>query len=211
MIRSILLVATVLLGYLGTASFAAPVEYVKVCTLYGANFFYSPGTDTCVHVSTGEARTQTAQGTMVRETSLAGRVRALESGYCDDCFAVVRSNGISSRSLSLTSSKRVGVGNFQVVFGKPIAQCAFNATLGNADDQEQPPLPGMITVGRTPVTEFRGVSVRTFDAWGRPADRDFHLSMECRTRQSPICQVYTADGPRPCTPGSVPPFGLPPY
>ncbi|WP_247990946.1 porin [Bradyrhizobium sp. 186] len=28
-------------------SHAAPVEYVKVCSLYGAGFFYIPGTDTC--------------------------------------------------------------------------------------------------------------------------------------------------------------------
>ncbi|MFL5061557.1 MAG: porin, partial [Xanthobacteraceae bacterium] len=27
---------------------AKPVEYVKICTLYGAGFFYLPGTDICV-------------------------------------------------------------------------------------------------------------------------------------------------------------------
>jgi hypothetical protein len=29
---------------------AAPVEYVRVCSLYGAGFFYIPGTDTCVKI-----------------------------------------------------------------------------------------------------------------------------------------------------------------
>ena len=29
---------------------AAPVEYVKVCSLYGAGFFYVPGTDTCLKI-----------------------------------------------------------------------------------------------------------------------------------------------------------------
>ena len=29
---------------------AKPVEYVKVCTLYGAGFFYVPGTDTCLKI-----------------------------------------------------------------------------------------------------------------------------------------------------------------
>jgi hypothetical protein len=29
---------------------AKPVEYVKVCSLYGAGFFYIPGTDTCLKV-----------------------------------------------------------------------------------------------------------------------------------------------------------------
>jgi len=27
---------------------ARPVEYVKICSLYGAGFFYIPGTDTCI-------------------------------------------------------------------------------------------------------------------------------------------------------------------
>ena len=29
---------------------AAPVEYVRVCSTYGAGFFYIPGTDTCLRV-----------------------------------------------------------------------------------------------------------------------------------------------------------------
>ena len=27
---------------------AKPVEYVKICSPYGAGFFYVPGTDTCI-------------------------------------------------------------------------------------------------------------------------------------------------------------------
>src|ERR1700751_3594329 len=27
---------------------AKPVEYVKICSLYGQGFFYIPGTDTCI-------------------------------------------------------------------------------------------------------------------------------------------------------------------
>ena len=34
---------------------AAPVEYVRVCSAYGAGFFFVPGTDTCLRVS-GRAR-----------------------------------------------------------------------------------------------------------------------------------------------------------
>jgi len=32
------------------ASSAAPVEYVKVCSLYGAGFYYIPGTDICLKI-----------------------------------------------------------------------------------------------------------------------------------------------------------------
>jgi hypothetical protein len=34
---------------IATPSRAAPVEYVRVCSLYGAGFFYIPGTDTCTN------------------------------------------------------------------------------------------------------------------------------------------------------------------
>ncbi|MBB2960765.1 porin [Methylobacterium sp. R2-1] len=36
---------------------AAPIEYVRVCSAYGAGFFYIPGTDTCLRVS-GRARAE---------------------------------------------------------------------------------------------------------------------------------------------------------
>src|SRR5437016_7451439 len=29
---------------------AKPVEYVKICSLYGDGFFYIPGTDTCLKI-----------------------------------------------------------------------------------------------------------------------------------------------------------------
>ncbi|MGY3081357.1 hypothetical protein ACVWZZ_007765 [Bradyrhizobium sp. LM6.10] len=32
-------------------SHAAPVEYVKICSLYGAGFYYIPGTDTCTNAN----------------------------------------------------------------------------------------------------------------------------------------------------------------
>jgi hypothetical protein len=59
---SVLLVAGLALD--APAASAAPVEYVKVCTLYGANFFYGPGTDTCVDASPLEYRTQSTFGTL---------------------------------------------------------------------------------------------------------------------------------------------------
>ncbi|BAU92116.1 porin [Methylorubrum populi] len=36
---------------------AVPIEYVRVCSAYGAGFFYIPGTDTCLRVS-GRARAE---------------------------------------------------------------------------------------------------------------------------------------------------------
>ena len=30
---------------------AKPVQYVKICSLYGAGYYYIPGTDTCIKIS----------------------------------------------------------------------------------------------------------------------------------------------------------------
>src|SRR5215467_8893913 len=40
---------------------AKPVEYVKVCSLYGAGFWYVPGTDTCLKIGS-YVRVQTEYG-----------------------------------------------------------------------------------------------------------------------------------------------------
>ena len=43
---------------------ALPVEYVRICSVYGLpGFSYLPGTDTCVNIATNDARQQTAGGT----------------------------------------------------------------------------------------------------------------------------------------------------
>ena len=36
---------------------AKPVQYVKICTLYGAGFYYIPGTDFCIKIG-GWVRTE---------------------------------------------------------------------------------------------------------------------------------------------------------
>ena len=37
---------------------AKPVQYVKICSLYGDGFYYIPGTDTCIKIG-GYLRVQT--------------------------------------------------------------------------------------------------------------------------------------------------------
>lgn len=51
------------LFFAASSASAAPVEYVKICSLYGAGFEYVPGTDTCRHQVTGDTRVQTEGGT----------------------------------------------------------------------------------------------------------------------------------------------------
>ncbi|MBN8965804.1 MAG: porin, partial [Rhizobiales bacterium] len=57
MVKSLLLVSAAGFVVAATGAQAAdlpvkakPVEYVKVCSLYGAGFYYVPGTDICMKV-----------------------------------------------------------------------------------------------------------------------------------------------------------------
>ena len=52
-----------LLGFASIHHAQDPVEYVKVCSLYGAGFHYIAGTDICINDYTGDARQQTIGGT----------------------------------------------------------------------------------------------------------------------------------------------------
>lgn len=62
-----------------TPGLAAPVEYVKICSLYGAGFFYIPGTDTCVNANQilqneydiARARTRSSTGTAMSASLVA--------------------------------------------------------------------------------------------------------------------------------------------
>jgi hypothetical protein len=52
---------------------AKPVQYVKICSLYGAGYYYMPGTDTCLKIG-GWARLQTGYG--YRGDMTSGPLRA---------------------------------------------------------------------------------------------------------------------------------------
>ena len=60
--RIIFLMAIALVLPLVVPSSASPVEYVKICSLYGSGFYYIPGTDTCVNIEEHDARTATEGG-----------------------------------------------------------------------------------------------------------------------------------------------------
>jgi hypothetical protein len=190
----------------------APVEYVKVCSLYGSRFFYGPGTDSCIDSITGEVKTRFDDGgggaTIHRQTYVVARVRALESDYCDGCFAVVRAGGQSTRSEGVSGITHVGPGQFDVMFEKPVHGCAYSATLGIPDNDGSQQPPGIITVGRVPDTENKGLSVWIYNLRGSLVDRPFHLSAAC-AHKKPFCNVIDSAGTHACT-GAEPVPGLGP-
>jgi hypothetical protein len=57
-----------------------PLEYVRVCDAYGTGFYYVPGTDTCIHASTGQTRVDTENGTVVGQSEIARKADKALSG-----------------------------------------------------------------------------------------------------------------------------------
>ncbi|MCA0045783.1 porin [Mesorhizobium sp. B283B1A] len=90
-----------------TPGFAQPVEYVKVCTLYGARYYYSPGTDTCINADTGVTLKQTADGVVPSKTALAQSVEDIDN-------RVARAFENSSIAAALTSPDLVAGEHFGV-------------------------------------------------------------------------------------------------
>ncbi|MFK5599086.1 porin [Methylobacterium sp. HMF5984] len=77
---------------------AAPIEYVRVCSAYGAGFFYIPGTDTCLRLS-GRARLEAGYQTAYSRqngsnngdsTGYAGRLRINVDARTQTAYGTLR-------------------------------------------------------------------------------------------------------------------------
>ena len=68
-----------------TSAYAEPVQYVKICSDYGASFMYLPGTDTCYNPATGETR-QYISETMTWFSHLPENPGNWVASPSEDCF-----------------------------------------------------------------------------------------------------------------------------
>jgi hypothetical protein len=67
---------------------AKPVEYVKICSLYGAGFYYIPGTDTCIRIG-GHIRAEVSfgsRGTGIQQWNVDGSGNATQTRDRDFFF-----------------------------------------------------------------------------------------------------------------------------
>jgi hypothetical protein len=62
---------------------AKPVQYVKICSLYGAGFFYIPGSDTCLKIG-GYVRTEGGYGNGLGSVTTGGLVGATDTRLSND-------------------------------------------------------------------------------------------------------------------------------
>jgi hypothetical protein len=90
-------------------------------------------------------------------------------------WAVIATNGSASRSGHLTSSEKVAVGQYVVIFDRDVKACAYVASLGGVAAESAV---GQISATRRSINAS-GVFVKTYDSAGVAADKSFHLAVFC--------------------------------
>ncbi|WP_342105294.1 porin [Methylobacterium sp. SI9] len=107
---------------------AAPIEYVRVCSAYGAGFFYIPGTDTCLRVS-GRARfeggymtSSSRQGTGGDTSGYQGRMRINLDARTQTAYGTLRAF-VRLDAGARTGYSGIGTSGTQARIGQ-----AYNAT-----------------------------------------------------------------------------------
>jgi hypothetical protein len=111
--RSRALLAAAALTLLTSAPSHAAVEYVKVCSLYGAGFFYIPGTDTCVNANQIVAD----QFALARELTRAATGSAMATALVNPWLPDGTNYAISTHWAVFDGQHAVGVAGLVRLYG----------------------------------------------------------------------------------------------
>jgi hypothetical protein len=90
-------------------------------------------------------------------------------------WAVIATNGTTSRNSHVTSSEKAAAGQYVVIFDRDVKACAFVGSLGGTAAES---VVGQLSVTRRSINA-NGVFVRTYDSAGTAADKSFHLAVFC--------------------------------
>jgi hypothetical protein len=147
--------------------------------------FETEGTEAgFIEVGTGNPNTKAVPF----NTNAAGKVANLNADRLDDLsseeivsqarplWAVVSREGTLVRRNGASSSSNLATGEYQVVFGRDVTGCAYDATIGTPDATVPPA--GEIGTARR-AGNANAVTVVTRDSAGANADRPFHLAVNC--------------------------------
>jgi hypothetical protein len=94
-----------------------------------------------------------------------------------DLWAVVDATGTLARGYRTTSSAKISLGGYEVIFKQDVTGCVYNVSLGNIGSIGTVPNGQIAVASRT--TDVKGVWVNTFDSTGALADFPFHLRVKC--------------------------------
>jgi hypothetical protein len=108
---------------------AKPVEYVKVCNLYGAGFYYMPGTDMCIKIG----------GWVRAEYTYGGNGNMAWGPYNNNAQQQTTNNSVFRARGYITADAReqtaYGTARAYIAVGIATNDVGFNGTGGQADTQ----------------------------------------------------------------------------
>ena len=114
-------------------------------------------------------------GRAIKESSL-GEVPASTTAGGVFRQAVVLGTGALVRGRGTSSAARLAEGRYQVIFDRDVRGCAYIASIGDAGTAA--PAAGLVETSSLN-SNIAGVSLRTQNSAGNPADRPFHLIVSC--------------------------------
>jgi Porin subfamily len=110
-LRAVLAAAALML--MTSAPSHAAVEYVRVCSLYGAGFFYIPGTDTCVNAN----QILTNQMALARELTRAATGSAMATSLVNPWLPDGTNYAVSTHWAVFDGQHAVGVAGLVRLYG----------------------------------------------------------------------------------------------
>jgi hypothetical protein len=130
-------------------------------------------------------RTKLIIGTALAATALIGvgigaaqgAASAPFTGSAQTMFAVVNPNGTLARGYGVAFSSPDQPGQYDILFNRGVAKCAYVATLGSSGRRGGPPVGFVGVVGL--VGHKAGVYVQTYSRSGALKPAGFHLVVTC--------------------------------
>jgi hypothetical protein len=115
----------------------AAAEYVRVCSIYGAQWAYIPGTETCINLNNGETRQETEAGTQRGQSELSTRVSDTEGGLEETNQQLAKTNDKVSKANKriddLEQSQKDLEQRFENAFEESLDGIAIAMALGSPD------------------------------------------------------------------------------
>lgn len=106
---------------------AAAVEYVKVCSLYGAFFLYEPGSDVCVNTS----QIQANQFAIARLNTLSSTGTAMAASLVAPWLPTGTNYAISNHWANFNGQNGIGVSGLMRLSGNLVFSAGFAMGLDN--------------------------------------------------------------------------------
>ena len=124
---------------------AAPVEYVRICSLFGAGFFYTPGTDTC----TSANQIVQSQFDLARSQTRSATGTAMAAALVAPWLPTGTNYAVSNHWAAFDGQNAMGASGLMRVSGNLVFSAGFAVGLDKGR---------LLTLSNRTQTEF-GVSV----------------------------------------------------